>query len=1007
MNWPTFFRRRPLSPQANRRRRTVKLSLEVLEGRTLPAVITPFTPRFSTNDTGDIVFAANTVVRADPSNPNAANAQNGVGSGTAINNNGYTMVNVDVDGVASTFNSSRATLNLPAGATVLFAGLYWGAESASASRNQVLLDTPAAGGYVPVTGVVVGSTGSNDYQGFADVTSLVQAAGNGTFTVANVQANVNATDKHGGWSLVVAYRDPAAPARNLTVFDGFAVIQNAAADRNVTINVSGFQTPPSGPVNAKVGFVAYEGDRGSDGDSATLRSGPNSRVLSDTQNPANNFFNSTISNVGNRVSSKDPDFINQLGFDADIVQANGVIPNGATSASVSLTTGGETYFPGVVTTVIDLFAPRIDTVKAVTDLDGGQVEPGDILEYTVVVTNTGGDAAGNVVLSDLIPANATFAGSLAIDGAPQSNAAGDDRAEFDGANNRVVFRLGAGANAATGGALAIGASTTITFRVQVNAGVADGTQVTNQAAVDFTGVSTGIDLTDSSNPSTVIVSNRADLVVTKVISNPNPNVGETITFTVTLTNNGPQDATGVQLTDQLPPSFTFIAATTSQGTYNPATGLWTVGPLANGATVTLTIDAVVATAAPSVNRAQITASDQPDPNPNNNFDAVTTPPQSADLVVTKIVDNATPNVGDTVVFTVTLINNGPDNATTVSLTDLLPAGLQFVAAIPGQGSYDAATGIWTVGTVVSAPAGGAAVTLTILARVVSPVGQTNTAAIRTVDQFDPDPSNNSDDAVVTARRADLRLLKEVNNPRPTAGQQITYTVTLVNDGPDAATNVTVLDLLPPEVTLVSGVPSAGSFDSTSNIWTVPTINPGAANAVTLRLTVRVNAAGVLTNMAIITAADQFDPDPSNNTANVTLAPQQANLALRKMVNTPRAVFGSLVVFTLVVRNRGAGAATNVVVRDPLSRGLAFVTARATRGAYNPSTGLWRIAHLPPGAVAVLHVVVRINTLGPVVNAASVSAAQFDPELADNRAVAAVLAMRNASQISKRSFLAFG
>src|SRR5262245_51138857 len=198
------------------RRRFARPSLELLEGRTLPAVITPFTSRFSANDTGDIAFVANTVVRADPNDADAANAQNGTLSGSANNNNGHTMVNVDVDSDTTTFNSSRATLNLPAGATVLFAGLYWGAESDySANRDKVKFDTPATTGYVDLDGVAIGSTDSDDYQGFIDVTNLVKAAGNGSYTVANVQADVG-TDKHGGWALVIDYSDPAAPARHLT-----------------------------------------------------------------------------------------------------------------------------------------------------------------------------------------------------------------------------------------------------------------------------------------------------------------------------------------------------------------------------------------------------------------------------------------------------------------------------------------------------------------------------------------------------------------------------------------------------------------------------------------------------------------------------------------------------------------------------------------------------------------------------------------------------------------------
>ena len=74
-------------------------------------------------------------------------------------------------------------------------------------------------------------------------------------------------------------------------------------------------------------------------------------------------------------------------------------------------------------------------------------------------------------------------------------------------------------------------------------------------------------------------------------------------------------------------------------------------------------------------------------------------PQQADLALAQAVSNPTPNVGDTIAFTVRLRNSGPDAATNVAVTDLLPAGLTFVSATPSQGTYDATTGLWSVGTV--------------------------------------------------------------------------------------------------------------------------------------------------------------------------------------------------------------------------------------------------------------------------------------------------------------------
>ena len=214
-------------------------------------VVRAFSNRFSVNQTGDIRLIGNTVETCSPSGVNGAACSNGqAGSGGTVNNNDFTMIMVDVDGDGTTFNSSTADLNLAAGSTVLFAGLYWGADVSagvggaaapnSALRNQVRLSRPdGASSTVTATQVDVSGT---IYQSFADVTSLVEAAGNGAYTVANLQAGTGA-NHYGGWSLVVAYQDPAEPLRNLTVNDGFAVV-TAARPRSPRASAAFSRPPP-------------------------------------------------------------------------------------------------------------------------------------------------------------------------------------------------------------------------------------------------------------------------------------------------------------------------------------------------------------------------------------------------------------------------------------------------------------------------------------------------------------------------------------------------------------------------------------------------------------------------------------------------------------------------------------------------------------------------------------------------------------------------------------------
>ena len=547
-------------------------------------LVRPFTSRFSTNDTGDLLMIGNTLISCRSNDSACPAARTGTGT-TSLNNNDFRMAYVDVDADNSTFNSSRASLALPAGATVLWAGLYWGADTTAgagggaqaapnpAQNNQVRFSTPASG-YQTITAVQLDTSAyfGSDYQGVADVTTLVQSGGSGTYTVANVQAGTG-QDRQAGWALVVAYRSSSLATRNITVFDGFGTVNST--NPLVTINVSGFLTPTSGSVNTHIGVVAYEGDLGSTGDQIQLNTTP----LSDALNGSTNFFNSTITRFGSHLSAKNPNYTNQLGFDIDDVSANGILPNGATSASILLRTStsgtAEYYYPGVVTFVTDIYAPQVrgNFTKTVTDLNGGSVAPGDVLEYSLTVSNTGSDSATQLVLTDAIPANTTFvAGSLEVTGGAgtgaKTDAAGDDQAEYEAAQTRVRFRLGAGASASAGGSLGTNEATTVRFRVQVNAGTFDTTVISNQGAVGYVSSTLGTPYTDMSDsdaasageqPAVVTVVAPPNISLVKSVSTSGiPRPGTDITYTINFSNaQGARSASALIIADKIPADTEF------------------------------------------------------------------------------------------------------------------------------------------------------------------------------------------------------------------------------------------------------------------------------------------------------------------------------------------------------------------------------------------------------------------------------------------------------------------
>jgi gliding motility-associated-like protein len=449
-------------------------------------VITPFTIRYQTTQKGGIRYISNTAVSCNGGGGcNTARAENPpAGTGT---DNGFTAAYVDIDGDASTFQSSSDSLDLASCSEVLWAGLYWGAENQSggsnyANRNQCKIKVNS-GAYTNLTADAFqdNAIGFNTYHCFKDITALVQGAGiKSRFTVANVAARVGGTNRFGGWSIVVVYKNDLQPMRNLTVFNGLSNVSGANPTTDVT--VSGFLTPLSGPITFEIGNITYDGDRSSTGDQLQFNGGSGFVNISDADNNANDIFNSTLcyNGVAKTAPFINPGYLNTLGYDADIFIPNNVaknyIGNSATSATLRLTTGGETFLTQVVSMAIDVYEPDLRASIRVTDINGGTANPGDILEYRVKGINIGSDPSVNSFITDTIERNANYIpNSIRIIHGPnlglKTDVVGDDQAEYTAGNRLIKVRIGTGATAATGGTVInspTGADSTIfTYSVMV------------------------------------------------------------------------------------------------------------------------------------------------------------------------------------------------------------------------------------------------------------------------------------------------------------------------------------------------------------------------------------------------------------------------------------------------------------------------------------------------------------------------------------------------------------
>ncbi len=347
-----------------------------------------------------------------------------------------------------------------------------------------------------------------------------------------------------------------------------------------------------------------------------------------------------------------------------------------------------------------------------------------------------------------------------------------------------------------------------------------------------------------------------------------------MTFTLTAHNSGPNDATGVTVTDKLPTGLKFVSATGS-GTYNAATGVWTVGNLANGADATLKIVAQVTISnGKATNIAVINETNYDQNNTNNQGNTTVVVGPASDLSITKTASASKINYLGQVTFTLTARNNGPDAAAGVTVTDKLPAGLKFLSA-SGNGTYNATSGVWTVGNL----ANGATATLKIVAQgIVANTALTNVAIVSGTNYDQNSTNNQGNTTVTTGPASDLGITMTVNKPHPKYLEYVTFTLTASNYGPNAAPNVKVYVTLPDGLKFISadGTYNA-TYNSTTGLWSV---GPMAVNTTkTLHVVAQAMVSNiVLTAKAYITDPpedelsinDFYDPNDDNDNADTTL-----------------------------------------------------------------------------------------------------------------------------------------
>jgi uncharacterized repeat protein (TIGR01451 family) len=481
---------------------------------------------FSAEQRGDFVLIGNTLAQdcapevaapqvGDVGNCGAQSDDTGADVLWSVAAEGDATANTSVTAAEA---SSVAVLALPPGAIVTRAELFWSALSGGGDVTHATLGHGTSELGVEAARTRSAVDGTNEfYQSAADVTSFVRTELGGGYRLSGIDAadpvGLDESAYYAGWWLVVFYSLDSEPLRRLVLLDGLDVVDG---DSTSSVALSGFGLPTD--FDAKLGVVGFDGDSALDGDE--LRFGPGAPLgAGDALGVSDNFFDASRRDVSGAASSVAGDRPQTSGapgslsgVDLHVVDVASRMQVGQTSAEVLATSDNDRFFLAGLVLSVSTSSPDLSlSTLSVVDVDGAPLRPGDVLEYSVLVTNTGDAAALGVSVEQPLPAELRFVPGSLQAGAVLTDAAGDDAGELvGGVDQTLIVRVGQGAGALAGGRLEAGESSLVSYRVTLEPGAVG--RVLSQARItangEFGGASsaalTDSDLTDAQVTATPI-----------------------------------------------------------------------------------------------------------------------------------------------------------------------------------------------------------------------------------------------------------------------------------------------------------------------------------------------------------------------------------------------------------------------------------------------------------------------------------------------------------------------
>jgi len=671
------------------------------------------------------------------------------------------------------------------------------------------------------------------------------------------------------------------------------------------------------------------------------------------------------------------------------------------NVSPYLTAGTVITFSGVVSDSASSFSTGDYAVTVRTT--SGDVQKrsadtasiGEVITYTITYTIPQGHMAYQPVITDTLPRLVTESGiseTAALTYVTGSAVPSVDTVSGDGT---LTWTLPSVAADCSGPRVEA-----VTFAAQVlNLPDNDtGDVLTNNASLSYT------DMTADGSPYSlttddVVTLTEPHVSITKAMM-PNTKVGagEDVVITLTVVNTGTSTLYDMLLTDTLPDELTFQDATGGDSPVGQTIS-WT-DDLAVGTaiyTITARVTDTVEAEQTLTNTAEVEGTSQPgavsEERTYSDATEVLITTGTPELTISKD-GPATSSPGQPIAYTIIYTNIGEVNAAGVQVTDTLPIWLTDIVSTttsPATVTSEGRAITWTLGTVAPSTPGTILITGTVMPKTPEETVLTNTTGI--VATLIPTPT--TDLVTTTVYMPDLVGSKAGHADTVVAGDELTYTLTIINNGLGDATGVVVTDHLPVSVTLGTATPSQGTCGDTVPVTcALGTMTPGASATITIFGVVDPSARGVIVNQAGV-AAVQPTTDTFEESTNVN---SEVDLVISKRSKPDQVIAGAgeTVTYTLTITNAGPSDAWDVWVTDTLPAGVAVTNVEPVTTAQSGRELGWDVGALPVGDHSAFTVTAIVESADAqtLTNTAEVTSTVTERDDGDNKDTATTTVVSN-------------